>query len=87
MPLSKCPQGLNEGRSSWPCARTPLQSSDRVLIQTLCRERRELEANVEVGGQDEVLQETVHDPSPRLPHHLSALFQPLPGRWICAGTS
>lgn len=68
------------------CAHAPT-SSDRVLIQTPRRERRELEANVEVCGQDEVLQETVHDPPPWLPRHLSALSQPLPGRWICAGTS
>ena len=50
-----------------------------VLSLTSCSERRDLEANVEVRGQDAVFQETIHVPLPRLPHHLSALFQPVHG--------
>lgn len=44
-----------------------------------CSERRDHEANVEVRGQDEVFQETLHVSIPRFPHHLSAVFQPLHG--------
>lgn len=58
-----------------------------VLSLTSSSERRDNEANVEVHGQDEVFQEAIHVPLPRLPHHLSALFQPLYGWWIRAGKS
>lgn len=50
-----------------------------VLSVMFSSERRDHEGNVEVHGQDEVLQETIHLPFPRLSHRLSALFQPLYG--------
>lgn len=47
--------------------------------------RRHLEADVEVGGQHEVLQETLGLPRPGCPGHLPAVGQPLRGRRIRAG--
>lgn len=39
-----------------------------------CSEGRDHEANVEVCGQDEVFQETLHVSIPRIPHHLPPVF-------------
>lgn len=41
------------------------------------REGEQHEAGVEIPGQDEVSEETLHHPLPRLPHHLPPLPQPL----------
>lgn len=56
--------------------------NDQLSVLTLisCSDQsRDLETNVEVRGQDEVFQETIHVPHPLLPYHLFALFQPLHG--------
>ncbi len=80
----KCPQRIKLKMCVQPCAHThtslfALNGKFSVLYLTSCSERRDLEANVEVRGQNEVFQEKIHVPLPRLPHHLPALPKPLHG--------
>lgn len=55
----------------------------------LCRLQRGVcvqhEAGVEIPGQDEVSEETLHHPLPRLPHHLPPLPESVHRRRLCAG--
>lgn len=62
-----------------------IQSECPFVFCSLQPGREGHEAAVEIPGQDEVSEETLHHPLPRLPHHIPPLPQPLHWGWLRAG--
>lgn len=72
--------------NSW--YRVPVNVWRTLLLFFSCRAQRacaQHETGVEVPGQDEVSEETLHHPPPRVPHHLPPLPQPLHRGRLCVG--